>query len=110
MYITHDAHTAGLAEPDRCTSETAGVASAGRIEEQGRTDDANSAKSAAEGKADKAFTTLRATLALHGFELHLVGDGEGGAAYMLHRWNQSRTLPDLAAVARFLDQVGGAHA
>ena len=77
---------------------------------QRQADEYDFATVAAKAEADKAFTTLRATLALRGFELHIVGDGEGGVAYMVHRWTQSRTLPDLAAVARFLDQVGGAHA
>ena len=60
-------------------------------------------------RADKAFTTLRATLAMRGFELHVVGDGEGGAAYMVHRWSMSRTLPSLGAVRAFAQQVGGAQ-
>ena len=34
MHSTHDARRAGMADPDRPTSETAHVASAGRIEEQ----------------------------------------------------------------------------
>ncbi len=98
----------GLAEPDRTTSETH-VASAGRIEEQGRTDDASSAASAAVGEADKAFTTLRAMLALRGFALDIVSDGEGGTAYMVHKWSVSRTLPDMPAVRAFAERAGVPH-
>ena len=106
MYMTHNAHRAGLAEPDRSTSETADVASAGRIEEQGGTDGANSAASAAVAEADKAFTTLRAMLALRGFALDIVSDGEGGTAYMVHKWSMSRALPNLAAVRDFAARAG----
>lgn len=67
MYSTQNAHRAGLAEPDRFTSDTAGARNVGRIEEQGRTDDANSAAITAVGEADKAFTTLRAMLAVRAF-------------------------------------------
>ena len=109
MYITHDAHRAGLAEPDRSTSETAGVASAGRIEEQGGTDGANSAASAAVAEADKAFTTLRAMLALRGFELGIVSDGERGTAYMVHKWSMSRELPSLTEVRAFAERAGVSH-
>ena len=110
MYMTHNAHRAGLAEPDRFTSETADVASAGRIEEQGGTDGANSAASAAVGEADKAFTTLRAMLALRGFALDIVSDGHGGTAYMVHKWSMSRALPDMPAVRAFVEQVGACNA
>ena len=106
--MTHSMH-ANLAETGTPTSETADVASAGRIEEQGRTDDANSAASAAVAEADKAFTTLRATLAMRGFELHVVGDGEGGAAYLVRRWSVSRTLQSLGAVRAFADRAGVPH-
>ena len=81
----------GLAEPDRTTSETAHV------------------KSAAVGEADKAFTTLRAMLALRGFALDIVSDGEGGTAYMVHKWSVSRTLPDMPAVRAFAERAGVPH-
>lgn len=61
---------------------------------------------AAVAAADKEFATIRATLALHGFELHIVGDGMGGSAFMVHRWSQCRTLADLPAVRQFAGQVG----
>ncbi len=109
MYMTHNAHRAGLAEPDRSTSETADVASAGRIEEQGGTDGANSAASAAVGEADKAFTTLRAMLALRGFALGIVSDGERGTAYMVHKWSMSRELPSLTEVRAFSERAGVSH-
>ena len=94
---------AGQSAPE---SETADVTSAGRIEGQGTTDDGNSAATAAVAEADKAFTTLRATLAMRGFELQVVGDGEGGAAYMVRRWAMCRTLPGMEAVRAFAERTG----
>ena len=61
-------------------------------------------------RADKAFTTLRAMLALRRFELDIVGDGEGGTAYMVHKGSMSRTLPDMPAVRAFAQQVGASNA
>ncbi len=51
------------------------------------------------------FDTLRAALAQKGFALHLV-DAGGQPAYLVVRWNLSRTLPDMAAVDGFACQVG----
>ena len=108
--MEHNDHAPGAGPALPASEEPLTAATVQGLKDQVRTDRDDFATYAAVAEGDKAFTTLRATLALHGFELHIVGDGEGGAAYMVHRWNQSRTLPDLAAVARFLDQVGGAHA
>ncbi len=79
---------------------------AGQVEDHRTTDDANCAARAAVASADKAFATLRATLACHGFELHIVAAGAGRAAYMVHRWCLSCTLPDLAAVRTFAQRAG----
>ena len=102
----HHAHRASLAAPEWPANDTADVASVGRIEEQETTDDGNSAASAAIAEADKAFTTLRATMAIRGFELQTVSDGEGGTAYLLRRWNLRRTLPSLEAVRAFAERAG----
>ena len=102
--MTHSPHARGSG-PDAPTNETADVASAGRIEEQGTTDDTNSAASTAVAEANEAFTTLRATLALRGFALRLVSDGEGGTAYMV-RWLMTRTLPAMTAVRAFVARGG----
>lgn len=60
--------------------------------------------------ADKAFLTLRALLALKGYSLHRTAADDGPVCFYVTRWGMARELRDLAAVARFLDQVGGAHA
>ena len=54
----------------------------------------------------KALATLRARAALAGFTLGTMTETDGHSFYMLSRWGMSRTLPDLAAVAVFLRQVG----
>ena len=58
----------------------------------------------------KEFETLRARAALRGFTLHMIEGREGVSDYLVARWNLSRTLPDFASVARFLDQAGVPHA
>ncbi len=65
-----------------------------------------------EQRADdgKHFATLRAHLALKGYSLSRSAAGDGPARFYVTHWGLVRELPDLAAVARFLDQVGGAHA
>lgn len=71
-----------------------------------RTDNPDSDARAAVTQADKEFASLRATLALHGFQLHIVGDGEGGTAYLVQRWSLHRVLLDVAAVREFAERVG----
>src|SRR5687767_14338549 len=59
-------------------------------------------------QADRDFATQRARLALRGFELYILSGPDGRAPeYRVCRWNLSRTLPDMAAVTAFADQVGG---
>lgn len=57
-------------------------------------------------RTDKAIETLRARAALGGFTLHVISDSNGGAQFLVTRWNLSRTLPDVAAVEAFFQQVG----
>lgn len=59
---------------------------------------------------DKRFATLRAHLALKGYSLHRTAADDGPVCFYVTRWGMARELRDLAAVARFLDQVEGAHA
>lgn len=54
----------------------------------------------------KAFTTLRAKLALLGYSASELSDG----SFLVTRWDRSRHLADLHGVAAFLRQVGGANA
>ncbi len=58
----------------------------------------------------KRFATLRAHLALNGYSLNRTAAGDGPVGLSVTRWDMARDLRDLAAVARFRDQVGGAHA
>ena len=59
--------------------------------------------------ADQAFLPLRALLALKGYSLSRTHSDDGPVCFYVNRWGMVRELRDLAAVARFLDQVGGAH-
>ena len=52
----------------------------------------------------KAFATLSAQLALRGYSLHELSD----ETFFITRWNLSRHVADLQAVARFARQIGGA--
>jgi len=58
----------------------------------------------------KRFATLRAHLALRGYSLHRTAADDGPLCFYVTRWDMARELRDLAAVARLLDQMGGAHA
>jgi len=57
----------------------------------------------------KRFATLRAHLALRGYSLHRTAADDGPVCFYVTRWGIARELRDLAAVARFLEQVGVAH-
>ena len=61
-------------------------------------------------QANKLFFTLRAHLALKGYGVSRTQGGDGPVCFHVSRWGMTRELRDLAAVARFLEQVGGAHA
>lgn len=80
----------------------------GVIEGNGKADDADSAARAAVSASDKAFSTLRAQLAMKAFELHVISDGAGGSMYLVQRLRQSRTLASLDEVRAFARQVGAA--
>jgi hypothetical protein len=66
------------------------------------------AHQAAVAAADKRFQNLRALFALQGWELHIVGDGNGGAAFQAHRWGYAATLHSLDAAEAFARTVGAA--
>ena len=61
-------------------------------------------------RADKAFHTLRAHLALRGYSLHRTEADDGPVSFYVTRCGMTSEMRDLVAVARFLDRVGGAHA
>lgn len=56
--------------------------------------------------SSKLLATLRARAALIGYSLCTITETDGLCFYLLGRWGMTRTLPDLAAVAVFLRQVG----
>lgn len=56
------------------------------------------------------FATLRAHLALKGYSLHRTAADDGPVCSYVTRWGMARELRDLAAVTRFLEQVGYSHA
>ena len=63
--------------------------------------------SAAVGLADKSFSTMRAGLALAGYELHIVTSPETGrGSYMVARWNLHTELPDWPAVVEWAGRAG----
>lgn len=58
---------------------------------------------ASDGAAVKRQANLTAELALLGYTLHELSD----RTFLVCRWDRSRTLVDLHAVASFLRQAGG---
>lgn len=103
--MTHELHST-VAEPDRPTNDEAPGVTAEGFNGQASTNKDDSASCTAAAKADKAFETMRATLAMRGCELHLVSNGEGGTAYLVHKWSMSCTLPDMPAVQAFAMRAG----
>jgi hypothetical protein len=68
---------------------------------------------AARDQHDKVIQTLRARAALRGFALHVISTGhtaDSPAAFLVSRWNLSRTLATVGAVESFIDQAGLPHA
>ena len=57
--------------------------------------------------SEKAFLALRALLALKGYSLSRTAAGDGPVHYVI-RWDLVRKPCDIAAVAEFVRQVGGA--
>lgn len=53
----------------------------------------------------KAFATLRAHLALKGYELYRQRDG----AMLITKWGLLKTLADVDEASKFLQQIGGAR-
>ena len=87
------------------TSDTAHVASAGRIEANESSGDPHSAKHATN---DKSFATLRALLALAGHELRRSSANDDPCRYAVSRWGHVRKLRDINAVLAFALHVGAA--
>ena len=87
------------------TSDTAHVASAGRIEASDIRVEPHFAKHAAD---DKSFATLRALLALSGHALSRASADAGPCRYHVSRWGMVRELRDIDAVLAFALQVGAA--
>ena len=57
--------------------------------------------------ADKAFATMRAGLALAGYELHIVTSPETGrGSYMVGRWGHFHELPDWASLVEWAARAG----
>lgn len=97
----------GLAVPDTAFTnyDASPDANGGGVRDHAEGDKSDSATAACIGKA---FATLQAELALRGFALVGIGADDGPLSYRVGRWNLSRELHDLAAVAAFLKQIGGA--
>lgn len=128
MRACYIGHRPGLAAPEAASSGGAAgaasvvadaVAPAGLNAQKESALEAQAAQSREQNKpsnsatgasADKAFLTLRALLALKGYRLHRTTAGDGTVCFYVTRWGMARELRDMPAVARFLNQVGGAHA
>lgn len=58
-------------------------------------------------RADKAFKTMTATLALQGHILTRSNPSDGPVTYYVTRWGLVRHLPTLDDVKAFVRQIGG---
>ena len=57
--------------------------------------------------ADKEFANLQAAAALQGATLHRIDDDRGNELFVVSKWNVTRHLPTLEAVAQWLDRLAG---
>jgi len=88
----------------RPESETADVASAGRIEDHGKAD----VHTIDQADADrKAYESLRAAAAFRGYTLARSNPVDGPVVFYATRWGLVRELRDLTAAASFVTQIGG---
>jgi hypothetical protein len=56
---------------------------------------------------DKSFNSLRARMALAGYEVHIISDrATGRGAYLVRRWAMHRELPDMPALIDFAKRAG----
>ena len=83
-------------------NDKARVASAGQVEEQSESDNFDFAS---DDDRRKAFTNIRATLALKGYVLHRLADG----CLLIERWGYLRAVDGVTQAAQFLAQIGGHH-
>jgi len=90
------------ADADQSTNNAAIIAPSGLAH---MTVDQGANRAAVE-QHDKHFKTLQAELAGRGYQLHIISAADGTSAFLVQRWGLVRELPDLAAVARFLEQAG----
>lgn len=58
-------------------------------------------KTSAERQAEKRIATLRARLALAGYQLDGPPAEDGGVGFSVHRWDTSLRFPDIGAVEAF---------
>ena len=63
--------------------------------------------SATNRDAEKCFSTWQARYALHGHCLHRTAGTDGVTLYVVSKWNLSRELRGLEAVATFYALIGG---
>lgn len=96
MKNTHLAQRAGSATP---TNDKASGANAGLVSRNQRNNNTDSAASVIDGKA---FSTLRAQLAIRGVALKRLP----GGGFLVRSWGMGRVLPDLQAVEAFAKKVG----
>lgn len=105
MLNTLHAHWAGPPVPENGEGcEPASSAPLNTLDSEHRHSRADARADQGTEDKSKTFANLRAALALAGgFALHELSDG----SYLVSRWNCTRPLPDLRAVAAFVRQVGG---
>ena len=99
MTPPHADMRAGLVNLPHSQKDEAPGVMAGGFEVEAKED---SQDCAASGAGCKAFSTLRARLAIRGFALQQLPNG----GYFVRSWGVGRALADLPAVAAFAEKVG----
>jgi hypothetical protein len=91
-------------QPRKGEARDAPHAEGPEVHHQQQADSSDAARAQRDAR-DKAITTAMAKAAIAGWTMHLIDDGDG-LVFVLSRWGRRHELPDLAAVERWLNQLG----
>lgn len=100
MTTTHSPSGAGFAAPESGDAQAVGTGLG--IKGQAEAESPNRTDDGATSQTSKALSTVRASLALKGYELRDLA----GGGWLICRWNMAREARDMDAVEAFARQVG----
>jgi len=100
--MQNNRNTAGHSPAQKCKTPTTGQTVARAIDQH------NGLDCATGQRPDKAFSTLRAALALRGHQLYRTDERDGSPTYLAERFGHVRYMHSLDEVHQFLHKIEGA--